>query len=69
MKKVQNLTEMVFKNHYDNLSTKSKEEVRNIILTESGMSYTTFYHKLRYNTFKPLELKLIEKILKSQTKK
>ena len=66
MKKQQNLNEMVFRDHYNALPDKRKEEVRNTILTESGMSYTTFYYKLRYNTFKPLELKLIANVLKAE---
>lgn len=68
MKKEQNLNEMVFRDHYNALPDKQKEEIRNTILVESGMSYTTFYYKLRYNTFKPLELKLIANILKLQKK-
>lgn len=57
----QNLSKMVFKDYYDNLADSTKETVRNRILEESGMSYPTFYYKLRNNTFKPLELKLIKK--------
>lgn len=54
---------MVFKDYYDNLADSTKETVRNRILEESGMSYPTFYYKLRNNTFKPLELKLIKKVI------
>ena len=66
MEKKQNLNEMVFRNHYNTLSKKEKEKIRNSILSESGMSYPTFYNKLRYNTFKPLELKLINTIINSR---
>lgn len=59
----QNLSKMVFKDYYDNLADSTKEAVRNRILEESGMSYPTFYYKLRNNTFKPLELKLIKKVI------
>ena len=59
----QNLSKMVFKDYYDNLADSTKETVRNRILEESGMSYPTFYYKLRNNTFKPLELKLIKKVI------
>lgn len=59
----QNLSKMVFKDYYDNLADNTKETVRNRILEESGMSYPTFYYKLRNNTFKPLELKLIKKVI------
>lgn len=63
MEKGQNITKMVFKDHYDNLADSDKETVRNRILSESGMSYPTFYYKLKHNTFKPLELKLINNII------
>ena len=59
----QNLSKMVFKDYYDNLADSTKETVRNRILEESGMSYPTFYYKIRNNTFKPLELKLIKKVI------
>ena len=59
----QNLSKMVFKDYYDNMADSTKETVRNRILEESGMSYPTFYYKLRNNTFKPLELKLIKKVI------
>lgn len=59
----QNLSKMVFKDYYDNLADSTKETIRNRILEESGMSYPTFYYKLRNNTFKPLELKLIKKVI------
>lgn len=63
METEQNITKLVFKDHYDSLTDSDKETVRNRILTESGMSYPTFYYKLRHNTFKPLELKLINNII------
>ena len=63
MEKEQKMSKMVFKDYYDNLADSTKETVRNRILEESGMSYPTFYYKLRNNTFKPLELKLIKKVI------
>lgn len=63
MKKEENLNKMAFRDYYDTLSDDVKETVRNRILGESGMSYTTFYYKLRNNTFKPLEKKLIDNII------
>ena len=56
-----------FRDYYSGLPDNKKEEVRNAILTESGMSYTTFYYKLRNNSFKPLELKMIDEITKLST--
>lgn len=63
MKKEENLNKMAFRDYYDTLSDDVKEAVRSRILGESGMSYTTFYYKLRNNTFKPLERKLIDNII------
>nr|DAM35948.1 MAG TPA: Transcriptional regulator FleQ factor, AAA+, ATPase, c-di-GMP [Caudoviricetes sp.] len=63
MKKEENLNKMAFRDYYDTLSDDAKEAVRSRILEESGMSYTTFYYKLRNNTFKPLERKLIDNII------
>lgn len=63
MEKEQKLKKNEFRDYYSGLTDSEKENVRNIILNESGMSYTTFYYKLRNNSFKPLELKLIEKIV------
>lgn len=61
----QNFDKMVFTDYYNTLPDKDKETVRNEVLSQSGMSYPTFYYKLRNNSFKPLELKLIEKIVSS----
>lgn len=69
MKEEKNLGKMVFKDYYDSLSDADKETVRNLILSESGMSYPTFYYKLRNGTFKPLELRLINKIINNLSKK
>lgn len=60
MKKEQKLEKNEFRDYYSGLPDDKKEELRNTIMQESGMSYTTFYYKLRNNSFKPLELKLIE---------
>lgn len=68
MEKMQNLNIMVFKDHYGALNEKEKEEIRNLILSRSGMSYTTFYYKLRHDAFKPLELELINNILSNRSK-
>ena len=67
MKKEQKLKKIDFRDYYSGLPDNKKEEVRNAILTESGMSCTTFYYKLRNNSFKPLELKMIDEITKLST--
>ncbi len=66
MEKEQKFNKMVFKDYYRSLSDTEKETLRNLILLESGMSYTTFYYKLRNNSFKPLEDKLIQGILEKE---
>lgn len=52
-----------FKEYYNSLLDDEKEELRNKILSESGMSYTTFYYKLRTDSFKPLEIALIKRLI------
>ena len=42
---------------------KKEQNMKEKVLSESGMSYTTFYYKLRYNAFKPLEAALINDII------
>lgn len=44
MKKEQNLKEMVLRDHYNALTEKQKTDLREKVLSESGMSYTTFYY-------------------------
>lgn len=58
-------SKMVFRNHYDKLTDTQKDIVRRRVLEESGMAYATFYYKLRTDTFKPLEIKLITEIISS----
>lgn len=58
-------TKMVFRDHYDKLTDTQKEMVRRRVLEESGMAYATFYYKLRTDSFKPLEMKLITEIINS----
>lgn len=67
MEKEEKLQEMSFRNYYSELTDDKKEEIRNAILSESGMSYPTFYYKLRNNSFKPLEIKMINEIIKSSS--
>lgn len=54
---------MVLKYQYEDLSEEAKIEFREAYLTKSGMPYTTFYYKLRTNTFRPLEQNLFDKLL------
>lgn len=59
---------MVLKYQYEDLSEEEKIEFREAYLTKSGMPYTTFYHKLRTDTFRPLEQNLFEKLLQELKK-
>lgn len=63
MKKEQNLSKMVFKDQYDALSEQDKKEFREAFLKKSGVSYPSFYVKLRNNTFKPLEEKCFSELM------
>ncbi len=63
----QNFDKMVFTDYYNTLSDDDKETVRKEVLSQSGMAYTTFYYKLRHNSFKPLEIKLIDRIITDLT--
>lgn len=47
MEKEQKMSKMVFKDYYSSLCNVEKEILRNAIMAESGMSYPTFYYKLR----------------------
>lgn len=67
MEEIQNLNKMVFKDYYGALNEKEKEDIRSLILSRSGMSYTTFYYKLRHDAFKPLELELIDNIISNRS--
>lgn len=58
-------SKMVFRDHYDKLSEEQKDTLRKRVIEESGMAYATFYWKLRYDSFKPLEMKLINEIMNS----
>lgn len=54
---------MVLKYQYEDLSEEAKIEFREAYRAKSGMPYTTFYYKLRTETFRPLEQNLFEKLL------
>ena len=55
---------MTFKDYYQSLAVKSpKVEIRDELLRELGMKYSTFYQKLRTETFDKLEREKIAAIL------
>lgn len=58
-------SKMVFRNQYEKLSDVQKDLLRKRVIEESGMAYATFYYKLRTDSFKPLEMKLINDIINS----
>jgi hypothetical protein len=63
MEKGQNLSKMVFKDQYDALGEQEKKEFKKAFLEKSGISYPSFYVKLRNNTFKPLEEKCFNELM------
>lgn len=54
---------MVFRDQYNKLTKLQKNELRERVIKESGISFPTFYYKLRTDSFKPLEMKLINDII------
>lgn len=63
MKKTEESHKMVLKDHYDALSEESKITLRKEYMDATGMAYTTFYSKLRTDSFRPLERRLFEKMI------
>lgn len=63
MKKIEESKKMVLKDHYDALSEEDKVALRQEYIEETGMAYSTFYLKLRTDSFRPLEEKLLEKMI------
>lgn len=63
MKKTEESPKMVLKDHYDALSDESKIALRKEYMEATGMAYTTFYSKLRTDSFRPLERGLFEKLI------
>ena len=63
MKKTEESQKMVLKDHYDALSEEDKIALRKEYMDATGMAYTTFYMKLRTDSFRPLERNLFEKLI------
>lgn len=63
MEKTEDSQKMVLKDHYDTLSDENKIEFRKEYMDASGMAYTTFYMKLRTDSFRPLERRLFVKMI------
>lgn len=64
MERTEKQQKIVFKNHYGLLPVKIRTALRDEFLTESGLPFPSFYHKINTNTFRPLEAALMEKLLK-----
>lgn len=52
-----------FRDYYNSLTDEQKEALRTKVLNESGMAYSTFYYKLRTDSFKPLEIELVRRVI------
>lgn len=52
-----------FRTWYDALDNTEKRKFRNELLRVSGMQFPTFYSKLRRNSFSPLEMEAMCKII------
>lgn len=62
MENKEEIEKMTFRDYYDQLDDRRKIELRKQIMSESGMSYPTFYHKLAKNKFSLLERNMIAKL-------
>lgn len=73
MKKTTEIQKMVSKNHtktqcslkelFESASDELKVKFRDAYLLTTGMSYSTFYYKVRNNSFRPLEEKAFYDVL------
>lgn len=50
---------MVYKDHYNLLSDDAKSELRDVFLSQTGLSLPSFYYKMRANSFKKMEETLL----------
>lgn len=64
MRKTENQSEMVFKDHYSKLPREMRTSLRDEFIVQSGMPFPSFYSKLKNNSFRPLELALFKQLLK-----
>lgn len=56
---------MVISDYYKSLSENLKEKFRKRVLDETGMSYTTFYYKLRKHNWRRSEVFIINGIMQT----
>jgi len=55
--------EMVFKDYFNSLeSDDHRNRIRDLFVITYGMGYTTFYRKIRNNSWTPLEFEKLEQI-------
>ena len=57
----ENKEKILFKDYFEGLNTPTKNEIRDSIVP-AHMGYTTFYAKLRNNSWKELEYQELERI-------
>lgn len=58
---------MVIIDYYKSLDKKEKSIFREEVLTETQMSYPSFFYKIRNNSFKPAEKMMITAIIDRRT--
>lgn len=61
------ILKMSFKDYYSGLD-KVQSEIRNEIVEELGISLKTFYNKLNFDKWSPLERAAIDKIMQKHVK-
>lgn len=60
--KVKKIEKLVFFDHYTSLTEKDKVFFRDRFLHISGMTYATFYNRLRKNNWTKLEQKALDEV-------
>lgn len=63
MSAVAEKTKIHFKEYYKSLKREHQQQIRDNFLLESGISFPTFYRKLRLGRFTKLEQRLLQKII------
>lgn len=59
------MTDMAIIDYWKTLDEEQRSEFREEVMKETGISYPTFYRKIRHNSFNLSETKVIKSIINS----
>ena len=59
------MTDMAIIDYWKTLDEEQRSEFREEVMKETGISYPTFYYKIRNNSFNMSETKVIKSIINS----